>query len=188
MGGSLTIAGGTQTLQRQQHLYRRYGRGGGTPNLTGSIIGSLGIFPGATFTTTGGYGVAPNAFLSNAGTFQSLGGAPLINRGALINNGQLDSNLFTAGLLGGSGTINGNVVNTGVLGPGNSIGTLTVNGNYTQAAGSSYLAEVNAAGQSDRLTVTGTATLQGGSVAALPQAPESMRRAPTTRCSRPMAA
>ena len=42
------------------------------------------------------------------------------------------------------------------LAPGNSIGTLTVAGNFAQAAGSTYQVEVNAAGQSDRINVVGT--------------------------------
>ena len=51
--------------------------------------------------------------------------------------------------------------------PGDSIGTLTINGSYTQEAGSTYLVEVDAAGQSDKLAVTGTATLNGGTVSVL---------------------
>ena len=53
----------------------------------------------------------------------------------------------------------------GNLAPGNSIGTLTVNGNYAQNVGSTYTVEVNAAGQSDKLNVTGGAAIAGGTVA-----------------------
>ncbi len=53
----------------------------------------------------------------------------------------------------------GNVTNSGILAPGNSIGTTTIVGNYTHAAGATYTVEANAAGQSDKLIVTGTATL-----------------------------
>ncbi|MBZ6079423.1 autotransporter outer membrane beta-barrel domain-containing protein, partial [Microvirga puerhi] len=52
--------------------------------------------------------------------------------------------------------------------PGNSIGTLSVNGNVSFAPGSVYAVEINAAGQSDRLAATGTATLNGGTVMVLP--------------------
>ena len=69
------------------------------------------------------------------------------------------------GILGGSGTLVGNVVHSGVLSPGNSIGTITIVGNYTQTPGAfTYLAEVAGSSISDRINVTGTATLQGGTV------------------------
>ncbi|MFS8137311.1 MAG: autotransporter outer membrane beta-barrel domain-containing protein, partial [Thermomonas sp.] len=51
-----------------------------------------------------------------------------------------------------------------ILAPGNSIGTLTVNGNLNIAAGSIYRVEVDATGANDRVNVTGTATLAGGTV------------------------
>ena len=38
-----------------------------------------------------------------------------------------------------------------------------------QAAGSTYQVEVNAAGQGDRINVTGTAAIQGGTVQVLAQ-------------------
>lgn len=47
----------------------------------------------------------------------------------------------------------------GTLAPGNSIGTLTSTGNATFASGSSYAVEIDAAGNSDRLAVTGTITI-----------------------------
>jgi len=50
------------------------------------------------------------------------------------------------------------------LAPGNSIGLLTVNGSYTQVAGSFYQVEANAAGQADRINVGGAAAIQGGTV------------------------
>ena len=55
------------------------------------------------------------------------------------------------------------------MAPGNSIGTLNVNGNFVQNAGSTYQVEVNAAGQSDRINVSGTATINGGTVQVLAQ-------------------
>ena len=58
---------------------------------------------------------------------------------------------------------------SGTLAPGNSIGTLNINGNFTQAAGSIYQVEVNAAGQGDRINVGGAAAIQGGTVQVLAQ-------------------
>jgi uncharacterized protein with beta-barrel porin domain len=92
-----------------------------------------------------------------------------VTAGTLSVNGSITSNVTvgSAGTLGGNGTIFGSVVTAGTLAPGNSIGLLTVNGSYTQAAGSFYQVQLNAAGQNDRINITGapgTATLQGGTV------------------------
>lgn len=67
----------------------------------------------------------------------------------------------------GNGRIVGNLAVGGTLAPGNSIGTINVTGNVSFGAGSVYEVETNAAGQSDQLVATGTATLTGGTVAVL---------------------
>lgn len=87
------------------------------------------------------------------------GGSAFVNgvhagANALVNAG---------GRLGGTGTVNGLTVR-GTVAPGNGIGTLNVTGGYTQAAGSFFDAELGANGASDRIAVTGGATLQGGTV------------------------
>ena len=89
--------------------------------------------------------------------------------GTLAVNGSVAGNVAVgpAGTLGGNGTIGGNVVTAGTLAPGNSIGTLNVSGNFTQAAGSTYQVEANAAGQADRINVGGAAAIQGGTVQVL---------------------
>jgi autotransporter-associated beta strand protein len=162
-GGSLTIAAGTQTLGGAN----TYTGGttvvpGATLALSGSILGSLTL--GGFMTSTGGYVVAPTATFNNFGGFTSLGGATLISQGTLINNGQITSNLFSSGFLGGNGAITGNVVNTGIIAPGNPTGALTINGTYTQAAGSSFLTQITPTGQANQITVNGTAAIQGGTV------------------------
>ncbi|TXN39698.1 autotransporter outer membrane beta-barrel domain-containing protein [Methylobacterium sp. WL30] len=92
------------------------------------------------------------------------------NGGALYANGTI-AGLVTVndgGLLGGTGTVGGiSALSGGTVAPGNSIGTLTVAGNAAFAAGSVFQVEANAAGQSDRLAVAGTATLAGGTVQVL---------------------
>jgi len=88
-----------------------------------------------------------------------------VEGGLLQVNGTLATAMLPvapAGRLGGVGRIVGDVRMDGTLAPGNSIGTLTVQGNYVQGAGSSYLAEVSADGRSDRLDVSGQARLNGG--------------------------
>ncbi|MDB5489484.1 MAG: hypothetical protein JWQ58_3199, partial [Reyranella sp.] len=110
-----------------------------TGTLTGSVINASGAF-------------------SNTGTITGS----VANMGLFANNGVIGGSFTNMGLLSGTGSIGGNLINTGVLAPGNSIGTLSVAGNYAQTGGS-YQAEVNASRQSDRLNVTGTATIGAGS-------------------------
>lgn len=100
-------------------------------------------------------GVLSNRVTVNGGTFVVDG---LQNRGIVTVN--------AGGRLAGSGTVGTTVVG-GTVAPGNSIGTLTVDGSYTQLAGSTYEVEFGAQGASDRLNITGTASLLGGTVRAL---------------------
>ncbi len=96
-----------------------------------------------------------------------------ISNGTLIVNGSMAniSTFVDFGVLGGSGTIGNLGVGTGgTVAPGNSIGTLNVNGTVVFAAGSNYEVEVNAAGQSDLINATGSATLAGGTVAVVTEA------------------
>lgn len=77
------------------------------------------------------------------------------------------------GVLGGNGMLGSGAGSTvtissgGTIAPGNSIGTMTVNGNYTQLTGSTYMAEIAPDGASDLIDVTGNATIEGGTVFAL---------------------
>jgi outer membrane autotransporter protein len=103
------------------------------------------------------------ATLTNNGTLTNQAGATFTNNGTFTNAGTFTNN----GTLKGTGTILGDIANSGTIAPGNSIGTMTITGNYTHDAGATYQVEVNAAGQSDKLVVTGTATLNGGTVAVL---------------------
>lgn len=89
-----------------------------------------------------------------------------INSGMAVVNGVQHggSTLVGAnGVLGGNGTLSDTRVE-GTIAPGNSIGKLTIDGNYVQAAGSTYLAEILPPSTSDALQVNGTATLEGGTL------------------------
>jgi outer membrane autotransporter protein len=101
----------------------------------------------------------------------TLSGGTAVMAGTLAVNGSIAGNVAVgaSGTLGGNGTIGGNVVNAGTLAPGNSIGLLTVNGSYTQMAGSTYQVEANAQGQADRVNVGAAAAIQGGTVQVLAQ-------------------
>ncbi|MCH3819792.1 autotransporter outer membrane beta-barrel domain-containing protein, partial [Campylobacter jejuni] len=68
-----------------------------------------------------------------------------------------------AGRLQGNGSV-GDTAVSGTVAPGNSIGTLNVAGNLVFNPGSTYEAEVDAAGRSDRIIASGAATINGGAV------------------------
>ena len=63
--------------------------------------------------------------------------------------------------LGGNGVINGDVNNAGLITPGESVGQITIEGDYTQTADGSFVAEISGSGVCDLLTVTGAAQLAG---------------------------
>ncbi|PNU04756.1 autotransporter domain-containing protein [Novosphingobium guangzhouense] len=122
---------------------------------------------GGTITGTGGLNKTGAGVLDLTGT-STYSGFTQVNGGTLRVNGALTNSAVIVndgGQLGGNGIIAGLVVQAGgVAAPGNSIGQLTVNGDVTFAADSTYLVEVNAAGDADRIDATGIATLDGGTV------------------------
>ena len=155
-GGSLTLAGGQFTLAGTGSFTGGTVVSGGSFILTGSLSGDLGVLPAGSFTVASG------------GSYANPGGV-VVNMGTTTVNGAMTASVLNAGTLGGTGTIMGNVLNAGTVAPGNSIGTLSIAGNYMQAASGTYSVEVNGAGQSDLINVGGAARLQGGSVGVFAQ-------------------
>ena len=160
-GGGLQWATGN-TLDISARL-TALGAGGGTFDTNGNNVTLASAITGAGGLTKQGSG------LLNLTGVNTYTGPTAINAGTLAVNGNVTSNVTvgTAGTLGGTGLITGAVNTQGIIAPGNSIGTITVSGSFTQAAGSTYQVEVNAAGQGDRINVTGapgTATINGGTV------------------------
>jgi outer membrane autotransporter protein len=98
-----------------------------------------------------------------------IAGDVLLTNGSSTTGGSIAAPVFVAGdvdvdetsVFGGNWNVAGNVVNDGTLNPGNSIGVIVVGGNYTFGPASTYLVEVNGAGQSDLLQVGGVAALDG---------------------------
>ncbi|MBR1217724.1 autotransporter domain-containing protein [Bradyrhizobium sp. U87765 SZCCT0131] len=94
-------------------------------------------------------------------------GIASVTGGTLSVNGTLSGApviVNSDGTIGGNGTIGGLQLQ-GILAPGNSIGTLNVAGNAVIAAGSTFQAQVSPTA-SDKLAVTGTTLIGGGSVQA----------------------
>ena len=99
-----------------------------------------------------------------------LAGPTTVAAGTLIVDGSIANSSVTVGsgaTLGGGGTVgsvlaqSGGAVAPGVVTP---FTALNVSGNVTFAAGSTFLVNINAAGQNDKLLASGSATLQGGTV------------------------
>ncbi|MGO4625028.1 autotransporter-associated beta strand repeat-containing protein [Ensifer sp. 2TAB8] len=123
---------------------------------------------GGVISGSGSFAKAGAGFLTLTGNSSAFSGVTTVENGTLAVNGLLGGtvDVLAGGRLQGSGAAS-NVRASGTIAPGNSIGTLNVAGNLTFNSGSIYEVEVNAAGQSDRIVATGTATIAGGSVKVL---------------------
>ena len=163
--GGVTLNGGTLRLAGALTSGRAFtvGASGGTLDtqanaaiLTGAIGGSGALAKTGTgaLTLTGNSAPYGGTFTLAGGSLRldgSLGGTLRLNAGTRLT---------------GTGTL-ANLTAAGTVAPGNGVGTLTATGNVTFASGSTFEVEVNPNGSSDRLVVSGTATLQGGNVSAL---------------------
>jgi fibronectin-binding autotransporter adhesin len=93
-------------------------------------------------------------------------GATEVLQGRLVVDGWLGQSIATlqsGTFLAGGGAVGGVEALAGsTVAPGNSIGTLTVLGDYAQASGSIYAAELAPNGTSDLIDIGGTATLAAG--------------------------
>lgn len=98
----------------------------------------------------------------------TYGGSTDIQEGRLILNGTIpeDLSVQAAAVLSGTGTITGSLSIDGTLSPGNSIGTIHA-GDTVFNPGSIYSLEINDAGQSDLLDVTGTVVIDGATLSIL---------------------
>ncbi len=195
-GAGLTGSGMTLTLGGQANVTGGLSGGGTRANAITFTGGTNALSIQAGATLTGGISLGTNTtmlefaqtndytlnnVISGSGSVVKTGagaltltgvntysGATTVSSGRLIVNGSIANSsvaVNTGGTLGGSGTVGTTSINGGTLAPGNSIGTLSVNGNLSFTAASTYAVEVSPAA-SDRVNVTGTATLGGARVAA----------------------
>lgn len=132
----------------------------GVTTFTGNDSGFSG-----TASITGGTVIVPTgALFGSAATNTTVGAGS-----TLVVDGTMGGTLNVGGTLAGSGTVPALTVQpNGLIAPGHSIGTMTVAGNVTFAPGSIYRVELNSAGQSDKINATGMATINGGTVQAVP--------------------
>jgi len=188
-GGAVNVSGGTGTI-----VVAAQPGSIGTVNI-GAAAGNAAIAPGTlnaaavqfgagtgalTFNHTGsGYVFSPT--ITGAGAVNVLAGttvfagantytgATTVSGGGLVVNGSLVSAVtVNGGTLGGIGTVGATTVNSGgTLGVG-SIGVLTV-ASLVQNPGSTFQVMATPSAAS-LVTVTGTATLNGGTVSVLAQA------------------
>ncbi|MBI2739765.1 MAG: autotransporter-associated beta strand repeat-containing protein [Rhodospirillales bacterium] len=145
-GNSASLQGGI--LNNASVVFNQTGSGTYAGNMSGT--GSMTLQGGGVLAMTG----------NNTYT-----GPTTVNASTLVVNGSLASTvtLNNGSTIGGNGTIGGLVSSGATIAPGNSIGTLNITGNFSQSGGS-YVVEANAAGQSDRVNVTGAATINGATV------------------------
>ena len=111
---------------------------------------------------------------TGAGTYQltnsgiiNLAGGTTVAGGTLQNNGTIFGalNISSGATLTGTGTSAATTVN-GTISPGGPGTVATLNtGNYAQAVGSTYQVDITNTPTSDKVAVTGTANISGGTVA-----------------------
>jgi len=179
LNGTLLLTGANSytggTIVDANHMLQ-IGSGGATGSIVGNVVNE-GVF---AINRSNAYTFA--GVISGSGAFQQNGsgissltsantytGTTFINAGTLIVDGSIASSSLTTvnvgGTLGGNGIVGNTVINGGTLSPGNSIGVLTVQGSLVFTAASSYMVEVSPA-NSDRVNVSGAATLGGATVQA----------------------
>ncbi len=162
--GGTTITGGTLV--------------GSTASLQGDIANNAAlVFDQAADGTFAG-AISGNGDLTKSGAgllnltgTSSFSGTTTVGGGRLAVNGSLaasDVDVLSGASIGGNGTVGGLIVRTGATAaPGNSIGELTSATFVVFEAGSTYEVEVDAAGNTDLIVATSTATIEGGTIAVL---------------------
>ena len=171
--GDSTYTGGTTISEGTLQI----GDGGTTGSIVGDVVNNATLvfdragtydFPG-TITGSGAVIIVGGSTVNFTGASGYDGEITVSDSDFVLSSGAVSGSAYTiesGGRIGGSGTIGGlTVASGGTAAPGYSPGTLTVAGNVTFLAGSTYDVDVTAAGAHDLITATGTASILGGTVA-----------------------
>ena len=123
----------------------------GSPTYTTglTLVGGVLILTGQSPTYSGPTEVAVGTLVVNGSL---AGSAVQVDGGATLGG---------AGTVGSINALSGSIIAPGVLTP---YSTLSANGTSSFASGSTFLVNINAAGQNDKLTTTGATTISGGTV------------------------
>jgi len=184
--GTLDMEGGTVA-----YAFTPQTNSGGNPFAYGALKGAdqnailAGGTAGAPNTTVGGLNlntsyagtiqgntilnlVGGSLALTNPGASNSYTGATTVVSGTLFNDSDITASATTslaAGTIGGTGTFGALVTNNGTIAPGTAASTI---GKLTMTAGltdnGTYTDDINAAGLSDLLAVTGNLNLGAASI------------------------
>ncbi|TPE61578.1 autotransporter domain-containing protein [Sandaracinobacter neustonicus] len=137
---------------------------GTTNNLQGAILNNAALIFDQDFDGSYAGHMSGTGTLTKNGTGKlnltgnsRVGGGTTINAGTLAVNGPLISDIVlnAGGTLSGVGNIKGDITNNGgSIRPGNSIGHLVFDGNFALNSGTLGI-EINAGGNSDRISVIG---------------------------------
>jgi Secretion system C-terminal sorting domain len=174
-GGNLSITDGTLTTNGVVSLNGGTGQNseviqvtggsfgtGGTHSFVNTMDGAIQISAGATANLGGDF--QNNGTINNSGTLTVPAGGIFSQNNTLLQTG-----IFTInGTFTGHGGVTGQVTNNGTIAPkgaAGNIGTMHIAGDLVQNATSLLAFEIGGsmAGQSDKIAVTGSATL-GGSI------------------------
>ena len=169
--GALNLTGGTLDLGTTTQTRT------GTITLNGATVSNGTLSSSGSFDTQSG---TISAVLAGTGALAKTGtgtvtlsgantysGTTTVSAGRLAVNGSIASAVTVANgaTLGGTGTVGATTISSGgIHAPGNSIGTQTVNGAYVLNAGSILEIEVDSAGNSDKVIVTGTVDITGSTL------------------------
>ncbi|WP_051356343.1 autotransporter outer membrane beta-barrel domain-containing protein [Azorhizobium doebereinerae] len=171
--GENTYSGGTLISQGTLQI----GNGGTTGSIQGNVVNEATLvfnrsgtynFPG-TITGSGAVIIVGGSTVNFTGANGYTGAVTIADSSFVLASGAVSNSSYTVGsggTISGTGTVSGlTVASGGTAAPGYSPGTLTVAGNVTFNAGSTYNVDVTPTGAHDLITATGTATILGGTVA-----------------------
>ena len=177
--GTVTVEG-TQSFKGLQFVdsgYRLEGPGTLVADGSESADGNaeIRVLAGETATIGATIGGSDGITKTEGGTLVLEGnntytGGTTVNAGALAVNGTVGGivDVMSGGRLEGTGSVGTTTIAGGAtIAPGNPLGALAIDGDITFEEGSSYEAEITPALESDLISVSGAAIINGGTVHAL---------------------